>query len=242
MTMRDDLLPVFDSARSLIKDLGLRRFAVTVRRRSWSGTYIGDGTPIDQDITLSPLPRVRQSFASASRDPRVLEYLLAKGNVVDDRIYTVDKITPAYSGGGYTAEQLRLWAPPDAKNLELIVVLTGDDGFRRDCVQLSVAQDRAFGYSMTVRETDRPRAPLASLAVSPSSISVVVGATVLLAAIGTFADGDTSTLTPLVTWSSSNTAVATVDAIGRVRVLSAGTATITASLTGITANATVTVS
>lgn len=244
-TIRDALLPVVDLLRGLPNTFGLRRYAVTIRRRVWSGAYPGDGTPTDQDIVLSPIPRVRNSFSSASMSPAAMQYILANGNVIDDRYYKIDRITPAYvnngTPGGYTPQQLRLVGNPDLKNVESIVVLVGDDGVKRDCVQVTFEQDRSFGYTMLVHESDRPRAALSSLAITPSSPSVVHGSTVQLTATGTFSDGVTSDLTPLVVWSSGTLAAATVDLLGKVTGVAAGTSVITASLTGISATTTVTV-
>jgi uncharacterized protein YjdB len=131
-------------------------------------------------------------------------------------------------------------ASPDAKNVEEIVALVGDDGLRRDCIQVTFEQDRAFGYTMLVHETDRPRVALSSLAIAPASPSVAVNATFQLTATGTFADGTTSDLTPLVMW-SSNSLHAAVDVLGVLSGISSGSATITAALTGVSTTASVTV-
>jgi hypothetical protein len=246
MSLRDDLLPVVDDVRLIPGDFGFRRYGVTIRRRVWSGNFAGDGTPTDQDIVLSPIPRVRNSFSSASLRPETLQYILANGGVIDDRYYQIDRITPAYVSngvaGGYSAQQLRLKPPTDAKNVECIVVLVGDDGFKRDCEQVTFEQDRAFKYAMLVRESDRPRVALTSLAITPSVPAAAVGAKVKLTATGTFADGTTSDLTPLVTWTSATPGHATVDLLGVLSGVAAGTSVITASLTGISTTATATVS
>lgn len=246
--LRDSLLPVIDQLRGMPPTFGLRRFAVTIRRRVWNGTYVADpaGTVTDDDIAISPMPRVRQVFSAASMRPEQLQYLIANGNVIDDRYYKIDRITPRYtnpdgSTGGYSAQQLRLVADPDVKNVEYIVVLVGDDGFKRECVQKTFAEDRAFGYSMLVHESDRPRVALVSLAITPSPATVVHGNALQLTATGTFADRSTSDMTPLVTWTTTNAGVATVDLLGNVTGVAAGSATIQASMTGVSATATLTV-
>lgn len=58
MTLRDDLIPVVDDARQLIDDMGLRRFVVVVRKRTWSGGQLGLGTATNVDLTLAPKPKV----------------------------------------------------------------------------------------------------------------------------------------------------------------------------------------
>jgi len=169
--------------------------------------------------------------------PAALEYILQNGNVISDRLYMVDKFTPTYVAngvpGGWLSEQLRMRTDPDVKNVEPVVILIGDDGYARDCVQMTLEQDRAFGYSMLVKESDRPRAALSSLAVAVIP-NIVNGMRELLVATGTFADGQTSRMTPLVGWSSSNIAVAKVDVLGNLIAVSAGSANITATLSGVT--------
>lgn len=245
-TLRDALLPVFSELRQLPVDFGLRRYSVTIRRRVWSGAYPGDGTPTNQDIVIAPLPRVRNSFSSASLSQSAMQYILANGNVIDDRYYRIDKITPAFvedSGntGGYSPQQLRTRPSPSSTAVEEIVVLVGDDGLRRDCVQVTFEQDRAFGYTMLVHETDRPRAALSSIAVTPGPLTIALGSTVPLTATGTFADGDTSDLTPLVVWTSATPAKVTVDVLGNVFGAATGSSVVSATLNGITATVTVVV-
>src|SRR5438132_884609 len=82
--------------------------------------------------------------------------------------------------------------------------------------------------------------PVASVTVSPASASVPVGQTVQLTATPKDASG-----TPLagrvVTWASSNMAVATVNGSGVVTGVAAGAATITATSEGKNGTATITV-
>jgi hypothetical protein len=248
MTLRDDLLPTLDELRGLPQSFGLRRFAVTLRRRIWSGTYPGDGSITNVDLVISPLPRVRQNFSLRGLSPAALEYILQNGNVISDRLYMVDKFTPAFSAngvsGGWLSEQLRMRPSPDTKNVEPVVILVGDDGYARDCVQMTLEQDRAFGYTMLVKESDRPRAALASLAVATISGPAVVGDELLqLVSTGTFADGMTSALTALCKWVSSDSTKVKVDLLGRCSAVgsSGSTATITASLGGASTNIVVTV-
>src|SRR5207249_1783269 len=82
--------------------------------------------------------------------------------------------------------------------------------------------------------------PVASVTVSPSPASVQQGATVQLTATPRDANGN-----PLsgrvVTWSSNNTSVATVDAGGLVTAGAVGSATITATSEGKSGTASITV-
>lgn len=252
-TLRDGLLPVVDQLRGLPGIFGLRRFSVVLRRRVWSGQYVGDGTVTNNDLVLSPLPRVRQQFTAANLSPQALQYVLANGNIISDRHYIIDRITPYYSStdtgtlltGGYLSEQLRMRPAPDVRNVEPVVIMIGDDGYARECLQVSLEQDRAFGYTMLVHETDRPKVRLSSVALGPVSPTIVHGQGPLsylqLSAVGTFEDGLTSDITSLALWSSSDPTKVSVDILGRALGVAPGSAVITGTLNGISGTLTVTV-
>jgi uncharacterized protein YjdB len=74
--------------------------------------------------------------------------------------------------------------------------------------------------------------PVASVAIRPATASIGVGATRQLTATLTDAAGNVLTGRP-VTWTSSNTGVATVSASGLVKAASVGSATITATSEGV---------
>ena len=81
-------------------------------------------------------------------------------------------------------------------------------------------------------------AVVTSIAVTPTNPSIVEGTTQQFTATGTFTDGTTGEhLTTSVTWTSSNLAVATINASGVATGLGAGSSTITAtsgSVSGVT--------
>ncbi len=82
--------------------------------------------------------------------------------------------------------------------------------------------------------------PVATVAVSPASATVFIGATRQLSAVTKDSAGNTLT-GRVVTWTSDNTTVATVSASGLVTGNVAGPATITATSEGKTATAAITV-
>jgi trimeric autotransporter adhesin len=87
---------------------------------------------------------------------------------------------------------------------------------------------------------------LTSLAVAPTTASLIVGNTEQISATGTFDDGSTKDLTGSATWSTSDPAVATVSKGGLVTAAASiatppGTATITAASGTLTATSTITV-
>ena len=88
----------------------------------------------------------------------------------------------------------------------------------------------------------RPAATLTSIAVTPANPSIEVGGTQQFTATGTYSDGSTQNLTGSVTWASSNTGVATINSAGLATAVSAGSTTISATLSGVTGSTTLTVS
>lgn len=90
----------------------------------------------------------------------------------------------------------------------------------------------------TVTVTD---AVLSLITISASPAGLAIGETKVVAAGGTFSDNSSADLKNLVTWTSSNPAVATVanggQSVGTVLAIAGGTTIITASLSGKTSNA-----
>jgi hypothetical protein len=95
--------------------------------------------------------------------------------------------------------------------------------------------------SATTTGSAPPPPPVASVSVSPASSTLLIGATAQLSA--TTRDANNNTLTGrVVTWTSANAGVASVNSGGLVRAVSAGTTQITVSSEGKSAVATITVS
>jgi hypothetical protein len=87
---------------------------------------------------------------------------------------------------------------------------------------------------------------LTSLAVSPTSASLIQGNTVQVTATGTYDDGSTKNLTGSATWTTSDSSVATVTSGGLVKAATSianppGSATITATSGTLTATSSITV-
>ena len=74
-----------------------------------------------------------------------------------------------------------------------------------------------------------PSAALTSIAVSPLNPSITAGSTQQFKATGTYSDNSTQDITSQVTWSSSNTAVATVNSVGLATSIAGGSSTIKAT-------------
>jgi uncharacterized protein YjdB len=69
---------------------------------------------------------------------------------------------------------------------------------------------------------------LTNLQVSPGTTAIGAGATQQFSATGKFSDGSSKDMTGSVTWSTSDSAIATIDASGMAHGVASGTATITA--------------
>ena len=82
---------------------------------------------------------------------------------------------------------------------------------------------------------------LTSIAVTPANPTVLVGAGQQFTATGTYSDNSTQNLSSQVTWTSSKTAVATINSAGLAAGVAAGTTTISAALSGVTGGTVLTV-
>ena len=91
---------------------------------------------------------------------------------------------------------------------------------------------KAANYWVDVSFEPGPASTLTSIAVSPDFTSINTGATQQFTATGSYSDGSTQNLTSQVTWTSSNTSVATIGSGGVASSVSAGTTTITAAMSG----------
>lgn len=99
---------------------------------------------------------------------------------------------------------------------------------------------------LTATTTLTVNAPgLVSIIVTPTGTTVSAGSYVHFTATGTYTNGSSANISNLVSWSSSNTSVATIDATGLAHILNTGAVTIiatsgvlqgTASLTAVTAS------
>jgi uncharacterized protein YjdB len=83
---------------------------------------------------------------------------------------------------------------------------------------------------------------LNSITVSPSGATIPVNTSQQFSATGNFSDGSSKDLTSLVSWSSTVTSVATIDANGNASGVASGTTTISATLGSISGSTTLTVS
>jgi hypothetical protein len=86
-----------------------------------------------------------------------------------------------------------------------------------------------------------PNATATSITVAPANPTIQAGATQQFTATGTFSDGSTRDITTQVTWSSSNSGVASVSASGLATSIAGGISTISAAQGTVTGSTTLTV-
>jgi uncharacterized protein YjdB len=83
-------------------------------------------------------------------------------------------------------------------------------------------------------------AVLQSISVTPPDLQMATGTTAQLTATGSYSDGSTQDLTSAATWTSNAGGLATVSTTGVVSALKPGSATITATLVGVSGSTIVT--
>jgi hypothetical protein len=88
--------------------------------------------------------------------------------------------------------------------------------------------------STTTLSVGAPAATLVSIAVTPNNTSIAAAGTQQFTATGTYSDNSTQNVTGAVTWSSSATKVATINAAGLAIAAGTGTTIISATLGTIT--------
>jgi hypothetical protein len=82
---------------------------------------------------------------------------------------------------------------------------------------------------------------LTSITITPANPTVPLGSAEQFTATGTFADNTVANITTFVSWESSLTSVATINATGLAQTIALGTSTITASSGNVSATTTITV-
>lgn len=96
-------------------------------------------------------------------------------------------------------------------------------------------------YWVDVVMSAPPPATVTSIVVTPANPTLTAGVTQQFTATGLLSDGSSRDVTGQVTWASSSTNVATIDAAGLVVGVSTGSSMITAALNGISGSASLTV-
>lgn len=193
--------------------------------------------------------KVRRSFTAFEENQTVYDLLYPGHTVVFDGLtggYEGDVFVPDLSNKFRIGWELRsstavrrlvsanyaqIDERPDSKE--------GENDLASHPITVAVYPDSTGKLFHTFRGVN---ALVSSIAVTPSTATKAVGATQQLSVVATMADASTPNVTGEASYSSSNTAKATVTQQGLIKAVATGSATITATYGGRTGTCVVTVS
>ena len=147
-------------------------------------------------------------------------------------------VTGKYSDG--SSKDLTTSAQWTSSDTSVVSVAAGKATAIANGIVTVTATSGTMKSSATVAVTNAA-SNLTGLTVSPAASSLPVNTKQQFSATGTYADGSSRDLTGLVNWSSSATAVATIDGSGMATGVAAGTTTISATLSTVTGSTSLTV-
>ena len=126
MSLVTDVLPILDSAQSLLSTLGMEPFTVVSRVEVYDKPLQHGAvmTGTESVVTISPTPRVEQLTGTLALAYGAGAVLQEKAGEATVTVYRISRITPAYSGGGYTLDQL-VPTLTDATTKRHVVLLSG---------------------------------------------------------------------------------------------------------------------
>jgi len=117
----------------------------------------------------------------------------------------------------------------------------GSPGLATGIAPGSTVISALFGGQVGTASLTVTTATLVSISVTPSSPSISQGSSQQFSATGTFSDGSTLDISGQANWASSDVAVAVINSGGVASSAGTGTATITATLKGVSGSAILTV-
>ena len=154
MSLRDALLPVLDTIRSIagIPAIGIRPYTVKIRVRVWSGSRPGVGSYQDTDTVLSntiTLSGVLTTVPVRVR-PVSTKDVIASGGLYTDHDFRVGPMTPQFATGGYTGAQLD--PVPTGAATEIIWLMSGPDIPSNSVFAKIGEEGTALHYYVTLRQ------------------------------------------------------------------------------------------
>jgi hypothetical protein len=130
-----------------------------------------------------------------------------------------------------------------ASSIATISNSTGTNGVATSAAagQTTVTATLGSNSGSTTLTVNPATVTLVSIALSPLNSSIAAGATQQFTATGTYTDGSTQNLSSSAVWSSSDTAIFTVNSTGLASSVGPGTATATATTNGVSGSTSLTV-
>lgn len=148
MSLVRDLLPILDAGRGLTDAFGLRNFRVFVRTTDWTGERAGLGA---KTTTLREL-----TVAGGAR-PQVValrpQAVVASGGQLEDTVFEVGPLTPAYAGGGVEPVDMTPGQGTDRREVDYLLFGPGLPEAGAVCKQLSSDFSSPFRYTMRLQVT-----------------------------------------------------------------------------------------
>jgi hypothetical protein len=145
---------------------------------------------------------------------------------------------------GHYSDNLNFFASAGVDNPPLHALQNGVSGVDGVFAYSSSSVFPINGYNSSNYWVDLafiPTAALNSITVTPANPSIKAGSTQQFKATGTYSDNSTQDITSQVSWSSSNTAVATINGAGLASGIAGGSTTITATQASVSRSTTLTV-
>lgn len=155
MALRDDLLPTVDTARQMVDDFGFRRAGVAVQTVVYSAPINTPGAVVVSTtrVEITPRPRVTQMGAE---ETSLLAATLP--SIVSGRgfrmLYEITAVTPQFTAGGYTLEELVKPVAPTASTT-VTWLIWGIEGLGADIDSATAFEtvkviERSFRYTFIV--------------------------------------------------------------------------------------------
>lgn len=150
-TLRNSLLPILQRYRDLSVEFGLRQYQVWLRKITWSGTRVGNGTSATTDTYLGK-PKFR----------RVSSQDIVVGSVMNESTFEIGPFTPKHFVPVQTVDTLSvepddLSPPQNGIPTEVYFLVKGpglpEGGALFERIEDSL--ERPFRYTVTVRAIGR---------------------------------------------------------------------------------------
>lgn len=158
MSLRDDLLPIFDQiARGIPNELGLRRYDLFIRTIEWSGERPGLGT---KTVTDTPIT-VNQGISGLDR-PKVVQLksseVIASAGRYQDGDWKIGPLTPLYQdsdGNIFGSLPSDIIIQLQSNPTEIFINMKNPDVDTDGvwCKIINTNFSRNFGYTFIIRQT-----------------------------------------------------------------------------------------
>jgi uncharacterized protein YjdB len=236
------------STQDLTSSVGWSSSDTTVATILSGGSQPGRATAVGSGTTT-----IQASFSGVSGSttltvpaPTLVSIAITPANPLLTKGQTIQfKATGTYSDN--STQDLTSTAAWSSSDTSVATILTGGSqpGFATAVSSGTATIQASVSSISSSTKLTVPAATLVSIAVTPANPSLAAGKTLQFTATGSFSDNSTQDLTSSATWSSSNTAVAAIlsggSQPGLATAVGSGTATIQASVSGISGSTKLTV-